>query len=494
MSGTEHRLGRCLAATAPELYESLQRSWKIAREQWLPALATKMGSTNAESHLYSVERHLDDLLVEDDGADVPRLRVPLEPVEVYALLASVLFHDLGNGVAKQNDTEDHGDRTGRVLFEGDRYAVLGIPCPEMARSIGRISAMHSKRAFDVSGLRTGTIDPFGAVGERRLAAFLYVADRMDSAYSRALPKYIRTDERIEIVGAFRRLVRGVRSDLFGGYVETVLGDFSSGNHAAMRAEELNCTLPEGSQFLKMAEAEGHGEGFQASILENEGPDFVRSLIESYGEIDEAIPLVGALLPNRPFRRFEKLLLRQIIKVDKAEGNQEAWPPTTMLAALVGDVFANNTALRTVRNELRAAGLPLHAWLINVNGRLFNSSGEETYEPILTPNYMRDLIDAMWQLGTSVFGTRHFTYKNLADKVYEDQVRKVKVAVRRISILSENAWIEGYGGRAVVWASEGSWGWNGPGSEYGKNPAVSQDVKLALRSHMKNLGKPTGDLQ
>ena len=201
MPSSGNLLRTLLAATSPVLHQSLERSWTIAREQWLPALGTKMGSSNAESHLGNVERYVDSLLAGNSSANDPRLRVALDPVEVYALLASVLFHDLGNGAKAGSNDSDHGDTTRRILTDGNNYAVLGIPSLEMARCIGRIAAKHSSRRFDTWGLRTGVVDPFGVVDEGRLAAILFVGDRMDSAYSRSLPTYISDDKSIEIVGA-----------------------------------------------------------------------------------------------------------------------------------------------------------------------------------------------------------------------------------------------------------------------------------------------------
>ena len=222
-------------------------------------------------------------------------------------------------------------------------------------------------------------------------------------------------------------------------------------------------------------------------------------------IPDKCPLVTALLGDGSGVKMsfvEKLLTRQVVRVKKSDRDLRApWPATTLLAALVGDVFANHTALKTVRSELTAAGLPLQAWLIGVNGRLFNTLGEETYEPIFTADYLCELVNAMWELGASVFGTRYFTYKNLADKVYEDQVLKVKAAARRISVISQSASIPGYENRAIIWSSEGGWLWSRP-TDLGRNDLqagkvelsqiVSLGVQESLKSYIMSLGKPGGE--
>lgn len=89
----EGYLRRRLEAADPQLYQNLLECWRQA-DEWLSALGTNKGSSNSYPHLRNVERHLDYLvyLIETRGGRIP---FQFSGAELWLLLASVLFHDVG---------------------------------------------------------------------------------------------------------------------------------------------------------------------------------------------------------------------------------------------------------------------------------------------------------------------------------------------------------------------------------------------------------------
>ena len=84
-----------LKAQHPELSEALERSWKIALEQWLPAISPSSSSFNSYPHLRNVEACLDGIVNAFTPHSADASACFLNPLEIYVLLASILFHDIG---------------------------------------------------------------------------------------------------------------------------------------------------------------------------------------------------------------------------------------------------------------------------------------------------------------------------------------------------------------------------------------------------------------
>jgi hypothetical protein len=497
------RLREYLKVHDPKLYAALLRNWETAWEEWLPALTVSGGSFNSYPHIRNVEHHVDCLLVEGAAGasgDTPRLRVPLSPVEVYVLLASVLFHDIGRITPKG----DHGVKSQKQIENS--FPSLGIPSRELAGSIGRISAYHTmlERAgpFD-RNLEDTVIDPYGRVRESVLGPLLLLADHLDSAYTRVLPDYLRPPGNLGPVGAFRDVIRGVEVDHKACLVRTVLGtigippvdapepgfgykvtkdllvpgekplDFDAevgqgveiwsaerltkhvcecedvANKKQQAEEELKEELkkkpcnggePRSQDVLIWAMLkrlrECHKSRYKVGLAEIK-PGHVLPLVQGP-------PLAKALLGKKgEFSALDWLLARQEIRLKRGEEAEidfkggAGWPPAKILAIIMGDVAANAHALTAIEDPLAAAGLPLRAWLIESKERLFNLWGQETFEPIFTRKYLEEVADKMWDLSTRIFGDSLFTYRSLADHLREPDVEKVRRAVRRISVVTRH---------------------------------------------------------
>lgn len=196
-----------LESAAPELHEALERSWKIAFEEWLPAIGHKGGSYNSYPHLRNIEQHLDQVVASCEQLPLARGRINLSPAELYVLLASVLFHDIG----RLKPGGGHATSSRHVIER--EYPSLGIPSSELAGCIGKVCEAHDPpNEWDESELCDVVIDPHGEVRERQMAALLVLGDHMDSAYNRVIPQYVDFKEGSDVVGEFRKVVRGVVAD------------------------------------------------------------------------------------------------------------------------------------------------------------------------------------------------------------------------------------------------------------------------------------------
>ena len=231
-----------LRELSPELHTSLERSWEIAFDTWLYAIGMNSGSTNSYPHLRNVERYLDEIVTEFERLPSTRFTEPLTAPELYLLLASVLFHDIGriwDGQRLNDDMPDipsylaeqrneplkHAQWSGWIVNR--YYAELGIPSLELAKALAKICLFHDPPSGMRQSMLNGklvrtVIDPFGEIREPFVAALLTLADTMDGTYTRILPLYLAKPSGIGIVALFRQLVRGVRVDAAAGMIRTVL--------------------------------------------------------------------------------------------------------------------------------------------------------------------------------------------------------------------------------------------------------------------------------
>jgi len=215
-------LRKILRDSIPELADALERSWTIALDEWLAAIAPQLDSFNAYPHLRNHEKHLERLWLAYQKHHGPAARPLLSPIEIYVMLSSILFHDIG----RTRTGKDHGEAS-KVIVDNYR-AELGIPSDALAHVIARISRFHdlppAKMRAELDALATTSIDPYGEIRQSACAALLTLIDYMDGTFTRVTPAYIRENEDMKPVGAFRRVIRDVEIDLEGELVKIVLGD------------------------------------------------------------------------------------------------------------------------------------------------------------------------------------------------------------------------------------------------------------------------------
>jgi len=519
MTAPREMLRRQLEQADPDLHRALMRNWETAWAEWLPALGSKSDSYNSYPHIRNVEHHLDNLLMVEEGSPASSRRVQFRPVEIYVLLASALFHDIGR--TKTKEDAKHAWESQQLLLK--HHASFGIPSRGLAEIIGHVCRAHdSQQGPNDSELTTRVVEPYGEVRVRSLATLLFLADHMDSAFRRVLPEYIRPEGEIEVVGAFRRVIRGVEVDHRSRVIRTVLGDFEE--EGKEPAELEYCAKKEGEAAPKEAErGQGKAQGNDLRVQEARADEKAGQVGEqstgdekacheakrelnlkpacTTGELlkalDEAdsrqnvplarpqsivdlargVRLVETMLKKAsgegPFDPIDWLIARRRIQVKrkKEQGTAEAnaagesqakattWPRLKILAVIVGDVLANAIALARVRDNLAAMGLPLRAWVLEGHERLFNHWGEETYEPVFSRDYLLRLATSMWDLSTRVFGRSLFTYENLADAICEPDVGRVRTAVHRIARVMWDVTQEGCDWQGALWAGDTHWRWN-----------------------------------
>jgi hypothetical protein len=518
-----NRLRQLLKDEAPELHEALERSWKIAVEEWLGALKPSKGSYNAYPHLHNVENYLDQILAGIQPDSAGRARGCLTPAELYVLLSAVLLHDVG----RAREGKPNHPKVSQGTVEG-QYAHLGIPSRELARCIGNIAAAHGRplvpdkkgagnagreqRLFDV------TVDPHGEIRQESLAALLRLADYMDSAFTRVVPRYVLPENELELLGQFRDVIPGVSVDHEGRMVKTVVAaEKFRPEHQGQAKVDYSIVHPydESSKAdwdiisAKRAlppdiQLEGDGNGVEQHDLDQAVADTInlqRQTVEdaqkkamkgTNGGKDspdwkaisatihkQAIVVLayeekrhprGTLRYQRllPYRALNEavttfdpqdwLVVRRVFQVD-ADTTPPPLPPHALLAVVMSDVLANARELSASRAELSAVGLPLAAWLIDFEEHLYNTWGEETFEPVLSRGYLVRVADGMWELSTRVFGFSLFSYADLASAIGDVNVARVRRAVRRLGIVAGDcATVDGRQ-MPAIWVGANDWKWN-----------------------------------
>ena len=469
-----------LREVAPDLFESLERSWKIAQDEWLPAIGTNKDSYNSGPHLRNMENYLDQVLLGFEKIPASKAKLDLRPIELYLLLASVLFHDIGRateqtriGASKARSLrvkkDTHASTSGRLIRA--KYSHLGVPNAEIAGCLASICAAHTMSLngceFSGTDLSEMTIDPYGEIRRRPLAALLVLVDGMDSAYTRVLPNYLIPTEEQDIIGLFRSVIRGVLVDHEAKVVRSVLGD------ALWRGLT---TQPWYGWYNYGRKKPVQSEKEISQHIMRSGTDDMLSptplpmvLVHEAGEAESVWDLtthehlfgldVDEWNVARGCCRFEQSAGRARKRATRGVSS------ALLLAIVMGDVRANALVLDSMRLDLAAIGMPIANWVIEYKEHLYDTWGRETWEPVFTKEYLKNLIDGMWCLSTGVFGESRFTYEELASCIGDSDVARVRRGVRRTAIIVNGVWdrercgLRGNRGPAhALRAGETHWEW------------------------------------
>ena len=369
-----------LTAQNPTLYSALERSTEIAKTQWLPSVPeSKHGSYNSYPHILGIEYHLDDILFRDDA---PSQIIKLNPTEIYVLLCSVLFHDIGKAKKskEEQDVDIHALHSRDIINE--YWAELGIISERLARIIGNICYFHkcSNDTADKDLKIIYNIDRYEPIRGRNLGALLMLADNVDDTFSRVVPEYIEQN-----IITFRNKIQAVKVDYETKMVRTVIdsGYFEAKDYWI--SNKSNYTV----------------DGKLQSYLK-----------KKYGSFD-----------GQP---KEKCTLYTITHcVNEYEKD-----------------------LKKIQNELYAMHIPLNAWMIECDNRLYcvtekknnlkNYSTVEAVEPIINYEYCSNVLRGIIQLSGSSLGKTFHTYEKLLRYVREDtaNINKIICTVKRLKVLLE----------------------------------------------------------
>ena len=465
-----------LKESIPELHQALERSWQIALSEWLPAIPTSAGSHNAYPHLNSFETNLEMVVAAQEAhrtALAPRRRLPplLTPVEVYVVLASILFHDYGKvrsdeksqGATKKHQ-ESHAEKSARTIVE--RHYALGITSEPLANVIARVCRCHDYDASvaekEIDKLTTTSIDPWGEIRVRSCAAILRLLDHLDLTYTRALPEYVCPSRQIGPVGAFRRLVTDIDLDLEGQFVNVVLGAGFQGT------SRDSFTLP---PWCKVSVNSKRVRDSRSLIGEREGTKRVGA---SRRSIFRALFPQASKTPPLDLRR----IARQLSLVNRRKDQPERpWPGPVLLSVLLGDCRVNAEALSCIADTLSALGLPLKKWLVTWEEHLYDEYGNETYEPVFSQEFLLRTANEMWRLSTGGAPHGEIPFETLAAVIHEQRLERVVRAVKRISIVATPP-----KGPPPIWYGNAGWKWSVRHENQRCVAATICDIEQALKSN------------
>lgn len=432
----------------PELHKALEKSWQIATDDWLPTLSPKKDSLNSFPHLRNLERYLDDLICTQERLQGQRA-LNLSPMEIYVLLSAVLLHDLGNAIddpAKRH----HGLLSAETVR--NRGPQLGVASERAGAIIALLCEFHSASPDEQRELRKEMQDTIlgnhGPLRVQTLAVLLYLADHLDTTYTRSLPDYICDNTDVEAVGAFRRIVQGVRVDQQAQMAQTVLGSIEPPkNPATIKHDENDGKLITPELLEEKRKERESMVGCELKL----SPDNEAAILAELDEFSDAFAL-------KVCPRFSVEECCAILSVARAgKVGKGAWPARTVLAMIMGSTFQNFLDCSQIKEDLLTIGIPVMAWTLDVNGKLFTPLGHETFEPVLNKHYLKEVAGRMWDLSTRVFGTSLFAYEALADELREADVEKVKMAVRRLQRVTmrlERGKIHG-----AISCGSSMWKWN-----------------------------------
>ncbi len=517
-----------------KLYESLVRSHEIAWNEWLPALSVQQDSYNSFPHIRNLEMYLDIIVTAYEEGSKREFFV--SAVEMYIILAAILFHDIGKINKKDGKPDTHASESSLIICgstafperesKGDNkynknnrvWAPLGIPSYELALSIGRICEYHdidkvrdeAQRRLLRNRLTSIYIDAYGEVRQRALASLLTLVDHLDNTYTRIMPEYLRGAGEIKIVGAFRRVITGVYIDLKMHIVRTALNEKLPDGKAVEAVYRLNHGMETDRDWVRLCSVleryfpgkrkvfgfnkndrgkkialEGSRQEITDFFLANAGefkkradagqktalPEALRHL---FGKIvyclDTDLSKYQFIDGFFNYRKGDKkytapdlidiLVINDVLRAEMPdEKNPPAdriWPQNILQDVILGNVSANNDALSLIKSDLESLGIPISAWLMEHKEHLYNCRGEETFEPVFNKSYLKEVALRMWELSTQVFGVSNFTYENLGAMLREPDTQKVKMAVRRISIITSSA--AELKGESGILAGDTSWKW------------------------------------
>lgn len=394
-------LRKRLKESCHELYQALENSWQVALSGWLPMVDaaaalksrvsdyTDLESFNSYPHLKNLENHLDRVILTYEQFHARKTQNQsysmLSPVEIYVILASILFHDMG----RIKDKKDHGTHTKEFLINQGRFAELGIPSLPLAKAVAKICEFHTKK--DMSSLSTIAINPYGIIRCRELAALLLLIDEMDDTFNRVLRESLT--QREELKAGFRRNVNDVYID------------------------------PERQTVFTVVESRD-------------------------GEKDEI-----------NFRILQKV---------------------------VGD---KKEPLEKIKDELARLGIFINRWLLEYDEHLYDENGKEDYEACFYPGYLEKVVEHMWQLSTQIFGAASFTYENLAAYVRESNIEKIRIAVKRLSVIARELCKEEEQKNVGIWAGRDRWKWLMQYRRENKEKGVNQCcIYVSLKEIIDELSK------
>ena len=142
----------------------------------------------------------------------------------------------------------------------------------------------------------------------------------------------------------------------------------------------------------------------------------------------------------------------------------------VLYRLICGVIDNGEKFNPLKDKLSTLGLPFRAWVLEYDGHLFKCYRDdkkkiqtpETFEASFTQEFLCEVVDCMWQLSAGTFSRTPYSYDTLAARLRTRNVAKVRLAVRRISIVTRYTTKDDNGTEThhdIIHFSDSQWWWN-----------------------------------
>lgn len=499
-----------LAKADPTLSNALEEAIKIARNEWLPALPTNQGSSNAYPHLRNVGGYLEHIICAFENNTDSRF-VSLSPGEMYVVLLAVLLHDYGRLVPRTKKKLGHGYLTKQQL--GTHHAELGIHAREVAELIGQIAECHEPKnertklkkgiANTIGSLSNTTVDPLGTIRLPLLAGLLALADQMDNSYTRSIPDYL-TDAKDGTIGLFRRHIRGVSIDAATRLVKTVLTkDTDDKTHVrslfTIVAKDKDAkievkdkyTLSKSDSFLCSSDNSGkkHSRTSACLAFAKNSPEIKIAWLPDSATGAPDSELIKMLASGALLLSFEP---------PKEKLDEGCSPVLTSMpkfgpqAIAFGNMWENQKLLQQVGPVLRQYGIAIDCWLVELEGRLFRHDGFPTFEPVVSKKLLEDTASAMWALSTRIFGAATFTYEDVAAYLGDPFVSRVKIACQRVATTvafrqaaETVSKTEPSKKHLVPWTGTDRWHWPGQQTKDYRCLYVSRDKAITFINDLEN---------
>lgn len=414
----------------PVLFQSYVNSVSIAEREWLPYIEVNNDSQNSLPHLKNIEEYLDVLLFSDENFSHHCL--VLNGSEIYILLCSILFHDLGKTkvlntkLTNCNSMKPEHACLSRVNVQKS-WAEFGIISKQLAEIIALVCHFHDHHDSDCDRSRDLKkrlctfmyTEHYGNIRAKSIAALLFLGDHLDGASSRTFPEYLN-DQR-GIVGAFRHTTQSIRVDL---------------------VNKMVCTVIEANSFK---DRQGDDDHIDFKF-------YTEKDYKAYQSMD------AKLLRRKPNEREEDdqtVTARERLLSLVKHNNDVHKSQCVVLNTIIGDTNKNAEELKLIMEPLHEIKMPLLSWFVECNGLLFKVNQkevettrggkesniyevEDAIEPVLTSDFLLKVFSSMVKITNGNLGHNYFTYEALRNYLREptQRVHIVKSAVLRIKKLCD----------------------------------------------------------
>jgi hypothetical protein len=496
-------LRELLRSQDPELYAALENSVKVARKDIFPALSSKDESLNSSPHSQNLENYLNSILGIYPDLFRENSKVNMTPHELYCILMAVLFHDTGRIMF------DEGHGSFSKLYITNNYLRFHIPMEELADAIGDICEFHKP----VNEIKPKTIFLDAGIGQIRileLAELLKLVDEMDTTYRRLKPLYILDQQKyFSVKGLFRNYINGVNYDAFTESIfvsidNKIISNTDLGisnihlitflNKKNKSALKISKTFDQGIPPKKLniydlifgnkitQEIKNYNfclRNWDIQIEPKFSKKFIKELNESidkfsdkFKRVTESYKILETIKKAAP--DSEKLrLYYYFLHYHKESGNYDKfvafikdieketnkkWPLCVVLPLLFKAV--NTSQENTCPSRyLSRLGIHVKKWFVYYQEHIYDVEGNESFEPIFNVEYLIHISQCMWKLSNQIPFQSKFSFETLASEVLETDIKKLKLAVKRINILTSTK------NKSIIWYDDRSWEWENENLKY-----------------------------